>query len=113
MVFEEKDDLTLTNDMIGLTFYLVSDQYKRKFLTLHSHFQFEHHPIRKLMEEFRKWLESFVKNKLQQIKVGAGFFQKEDTETFVRKEVEKLLEVVSDYIKDFVTILVRATVIFY
>ena len=36
--FEEKDELALTNDLIGLTFYQVSDQYKRKFLTLHQHF---------------------------------------------------------------------------
>jgi hypothetical protein len=33
--YEEKDDLALTNDLIGLSFYTVSDQYKRKFLTLH------------------------------------------------------------------------------
>ena len=58
-----------TNDLIGLTFYPVSEQYRRKFLTLHQHFQFEHHPLRKLMEEFRKWLiDTYIKDKYQKIK---------------------------------------------
>ena len=79
-----KDELTITNDLIGLTFYEVSDQYKKKFLTLHQHFQFEHHPIRKLMEEFRKWLESFIKDKLGKIKHGAILFLKDNTDSFIQ-----------------------------
>lgn len=52
-------------DLIGLSFYRCSDQYKRKFITLHQHFQFEHHPLRKLMDEFRRWLlESYIKEKM-------------------------------------------------
>lgn len=111
--FEEKDELTLTNDLIGLTFYQVSDQYRRKFLTLHTHFQFEHHPLRKLMEEFRKWLETFIKEKLGKIKQAASLFQKDNTGVFVQQEVEKLLAVVTDYLQAFVGVTVRATVIFY
>lgn len=50
-------------DCIGLSFYHVSDEYKRKFLTIYAHLQFEHHPIRKLLDEYRKWLEDFLKEK--------------------------------------------------
>lgn len=53
----------MTIDLIGLAFYGVSDEYRRKFLTIHAHLQFEHHPIRKLLDEFRKWLEDFLKEK--------------------------------------------------
>ena len=53
----------MANDLIGLSFYTVSEQYKKKFITLHSHLQFEHHPIRKLIDEFRKWMEEFIKEK--------------------------------------------------
>jgi hypothetical protein len=70
----QKDDLALTNDLIGLSFYEVSDQYRRKFLTLHTHFQFDHHPLRKLMEEYRKWMEHFIKEKQGKIKQAASMF---------------------------------------
>lgn len=113
LLLEEKDEMTPTYDLIGLSFYGVSDQYKRKFLTLHQHFQFDHHPLRKLMDEFRKWLESFIKDKLSKIKKAAHMFQKESTLSFVQQEVDKLLNLVQDYVKDFVRITVNATVIFY
>lgn len=70
----QRDDLALTNDLIGLSFYEVSDQYRRKFLTLHTHFQFDHHPLRKLMEEYRKWMEQFIKEKQSKIKQAASMF---------------------------------------
>ena len=70
----QRDDLALTNDLIGLSFYEVSDQYRRKFLTLHTHFQFDHHPLRKLMEEYRKWMELFIKEKQGKIKQAASMF---------------------------------------
>jgi hypothetical protein len=65
---EPKDELKMQHDLIGLTFYGVSDAYKRKFITLHSHLLFDHHPIRKLMDEFRKWFDHFIKDKQIKIK---------------------------------------------
>lgn len=66
------------------------------------------------MDEFRRWLlETFIKEKMSSIKQAASFFQKESIEGIVRKEVEKLLQVVIDQEIEFVEILVRATVIFY
>jgi hypothetical protein len=35
------------------------------------------------MDEFRKWLESFIKDKLSKIKKAAHMFQKESTSSFV------------------------------
>ena len=65
---QRKDELKMQHDLIGLTFYGVSDAYKRKFITVHSHLQFDHHPIRKLMDFFRKWIEHFIKDKQLKIK---------------------------------------------
>lgn len=38
MMFEEKEESMMTNDIIGLSFYQVSEAYRKKFLTLYSHF---------------------------------------------------------------------------
>lgn len=66
------------------------------------------------MDEFRKWLlESFIKEKFQQIKQMSSIYEKDSVEAIIRKEVEKLLGVVTDFIREFVSIIVRATVIFY
>jgi hypothetical protein len=66
------------------------------------------------MDEFRRWLlESYIKEKMQQIRQAASFFEKDSIEEIMRKEVEKLLDVVIDYELEFVDILVRATVVFY
>jgi anaerobic ribonucleoside-triphosphate reductase len=40
--------------------------------------QFEHHPIRKLLDEFRKWLEEYIREKHLAIKQAINFFNKED-----------------------------------
>ena len=67
-----RDDWQMQHDLIGLSFYEVSDQYKRKFLTLHSHFTtIEHHPLKRLMEEFRKWLPSYITEKQNKIKTAS------------------------------------------
>jgi hypothetical protein len=68
----------MTSDLIGLTFYEVSDSYKKKFLTIYSHLQFEHHPIRKILDEFRKWLEDYIREKNSSIKQATSFFHKDD-----------------------------------
>ena len=75
---EPKDELKMQHDLIGLTFYGVSDAYKRKFITLHSHLQFDHHPIRKLMDEFRKWFDHFIKDKQIKIKQGLQLYSEEE-----------------------------------
>lgn len=63
MQFDYQEENQMIIDLIGLTFYGVSDEYRRKFITIHAHLQFEHHPIRKLLDVFRKWLEDFLKEK--------------------------------------------------
>lgn len=104
----------MTNDLIGLSFYSVSEQYKRKFLTLHSHLQqFDHHPIRKFMDEFRKWLDEFMKEKNIQIKHGASMFIKENAQEYIKEQIQKLLILVIEYIKDFVQLTSNAMVLFY
>lgn len=35
--YENQEDNQITIDLIGLNFYTVSDEYKRKFLTIHAH----------------------------------------------------------------------------
>jgi hypothetical protein len=34
---QPKDELKMQYDLIGLSFYGVSDAYKKKFMTVHSH----------------------------------------------------------------------------
>lgn len=73
----------MAHDLIGLTFYNANGQYKRKFITLHSHFQFDHHPLRKLLEEFKHWLETFIRDKQGKIKTSSELFQMETPEDHI------------------------------
>ena len=100
-------------DLIGLSFYGVSDGYKRKFMTVHSHLLFEHHPIRKLMGEFRNWFERFVKEKQSKIKQGLSLYSASEHSKYLQIENEKLMEVIIDYISEFVRILARTTIMYY
>src|SRR3569833_26447 len=44
------------DEKIGLNFFTMSDQLKKKILTLHSHLQFDHHPLKKVIQIFRESL---------------------------------------------------------
>lgn len=110
---EPKDELKMQHDLIGLSFYGVSDAYKRKFITVHSHLQFDHHPIRKLMDEFRKWFDHFIKEKQLKIKQGHYFYAPEEHSSYIQHESAKLMKVIVDYLNDFVKILARATILYY
>lgn len=50
----------MRHDLIGITFYTISDDYKKRFMVLFSHFvngDLERwFPIRKLLDKFREWI---------------------------------------------------------
>jgi hypothetical protein len=37
-------------------------------LTVHSHFQIENQPLRRLLDEFKKWLHAFISEKQTKIR---------------------------------------------
>jgi hypothetical protein len=110
---QPRDELKMQHDLIGLSFYGVSDAYKRKFITVHSHLQFDHHPIRKLMDYFRKWFEHFIKDKQLKIKQGLEIYSLEEHKPYLLHESRKLMCVIIDYLTEFVRILARATILYY
>ncbi len=65
--FEEPEEGQTSLDTIGLAFYEINQGYRRKFWTMSSHLQFDHHPIRKLLDEYRRQLEDFIKDKNRNI----------------------------------------------
>lgn len=103
---------TMPQDIIGTGFYSVSDVYKRKFLTLYSHFKFEHHPLRRLLDEFKRWLQGFIIEKQGKIKEMAMFYEDKNEEV-LWKEHEKLVTVIREQVVEFVNIFARATILFY
>ena len=102
----------MPQDIIGTGFYSVSDVYKRKFLTLYSHFKFEHHPLRRLLDEFKRWLQGFIIEKQEKIKEMAMFYEDKNEEV-LWKEHEKLVTVIREQVVEFVNIFARATILFY
>ena len=101
-------------DIIGTGFYSVSDVFKRKFLTLHSHFKFDHHPLRRLLEEFKRWLQSFISEKQGKIKDMAMLYDdKNDEQDVLWREHEKLVHAIKEQVVEFVNIFARATILFY
>ena len=89
----ETEHNAMPQDIIGTGFYSVSDVYKRKFLTLHSHFKFKHHPLRRLLDEFKRWLQGFITEKQGKIK--------------------EMAMVIREQVIEFVNIFARATILFY
>jgi hypothetical protein len=91
----------------------VSDAYKKKFITVLSHLQFDHHPLRKLIDCFRYWLKHFIKDKQSKIKRGLEIYSYEEHKPYILHESRKLLCVIVDYLNEFVKIMVRATIFYY
>eukprot|EP00347_Sterkiella_histriomuscorum_P004161 403361523 len=112
--FEGQEESIMKYDLIGLSFYEVSDLYKKKFLVLYSHFKdHDQFPIRKLMDEYRKWLEDFIFEKQDQIKRSALYFQKDQIQDYKRQNFLKLFQMIVTQIKEVVVMLVKAMVLFY
>ena len=55
------------------------------------------------MDEFRKWIDTFIKDKLQNIDQASSLFELDRVKNadYKMQEVEKLLEVVIDYVLSF------------
>ena len=75
---QQTDEYKLQHDLIGLSFYEVSEAYKKKFITVLSHLQFDHHPLRKLIDCFRYWLKHFIKDKQSKIMRGLEIYSSEE-----------------------------------
>lgn len=60
------------------------------------------------MDEFRKWIDTFIKDKLQNIAQASSLFELDRVKNadYKMQEVEKLLEVVKDYVLSFAQIIV-------
>jgi hypothetical protein len=101
------------HDIIGLCFYETTEQYKLKFQTLLAHLGFDHHPIRKLMDIFRAWIENFIKEKHLDIKQAAGMFSTDNPAEYISNQTQKLLRANIECIKEFVKITSKAMVLFY
>lgn len=62
-------------DVIGLSLFSVKDTFKKKLLTLHTHLSsYEHHPLKKILTEFRIFLDNYIQTKKQDIKKANDFF---------------------------------------
>ena len=51
----------MSTDIIGLSLFAVKDSFKKKLLTLFSHLTtYDHHPLRKIIQEFRSFLDNYI-----------------------------------------------------
>ena len=93
----------MQTDVIGLSLFSVKDTFKKKLLTLFQHLsQYDNHPIRKLMHEFRLFLENYIKTKHSDIKTANQFFQVEENSEFETSQFNKLRVTIIRDIKQFV-----------
>jgi hypothetical protein len=73
----------MQSDIIGLSLFSVKDSFKKKLLTLYSHLTlYDHHPLRKLIQEFRSFLDNYIQTKRADIKVANNLFMKDNNQTY-------------------------------
>jgi hypothetical protein len=85
----------MKDDIIGLSFYTISNDYKRRFSVLYSHFKNDdlgRFPIRKLLEKYREWLENYISDKSRSIEASAPYFTIEHLQEYKRSNYSRLLE---------------------
>lgn len=110
----DQDEVIMKYDLIGHTFYEISDSLKKRFMVLYSHFvkdELERFPIRKLIDSYREWIESFIYQKSMSIEQGTRLV--EEVHEYRKLNYQKLFNQVVAQVKEVVRIFVRAMVFFY
>ena len=65
----------MQTDIIGLSLFSVRDTFKKKLLTLFTHLSsYDHHPLKKIMQSFRTFVEQYIQSKKSDIKRANDFF---------------------------------------
>lgn len=100
-------------EKLGLDFFDPSDVLKKKMLTLHSHLNFDHHPIKRVISVFRDSLLQFISDKKKSIKLYLEMQQQDSKKFLESQQYSTLLTIVSQEIYTFAKISIKSLILFY